>query len=214
MQKFHASTYVLVVEDHPLVSDSLAACVHDCVASLEVCVAESLAAALRSVALRGAPLLVISDLSLTDTNGIEVVRGLRAAAPGSALLVVTALDDPALRSQVMESGALGYIVKSTGIQTIKDHIATALRGRAVGITASPVGAAGVDRLLTRAQIAVLVELAAGRSNKEIAARLGISDETVGSHMKEILGRLGVRNRTEAVVRYLQSAGGSRSVARR
>ncbi|MCX7144369.1 MAG: LuxR C-terminal-related transcriptional regulator, partial [Proteobacteria bacterium] len=49
----------------------------------------------------------------------------------------------------------------------------------------------------------LEELAAGRSNKEIAARMGISNETVGSHMKEILGRLGARNRTEAVVRYLQ-----------
>jgi DNA-binding NarL/FixJ family response regulator len=50
---------------------------------------------------------------------------------------------------------------------------------------------------------VIEELMAGRSNKQIAVRLNLSDETVGSHMKEILSRLGARNRTEAVVRYLQ-----------
>jgi DNA-binding NarL/FixJ family response regulator len=60
----------------------------------------------------------------------------------------------------------------------------------------------MGRMLTRKQIAVIEELAAGRSNKEIAVRLGISDQTVGSHMKEILGRLGVKNRTEAVIRYI------------
>ena len=203
MPKNRATQYVLVVEDHPLVADSLAACVHDCVASLEIFVAESLDAALKAVALRGEPLLILSDLSLTDTSGIEVVRRLRTAAPGSVLLVVTALDDQALKRQVMESGAVGYIVKSTGIQTVRGHIATALRGRFVEVAAAPRGATDLDKLLTRAQIAVLVELASGRSNKEIAARLNISDETVGSHMKAILGRLAVRNRTEAVVRYLQ-----------
>lgn len=203
MREDRGTPFALIVEDHPLVADSLLACVRDYDAALEVIIAESLHAALRILALRPAPLLIVTDLALTDTSGTEAVKRLHAAAPKSSLLVVTAFDDPMLRSQAKESGAIGFIVKSTSIQALRDEIRTALGGRQAASNVVRRGTAGLSRLLTPKQLAVLEELAAGRSNKEIATRMNISDETVGSHMKEILGRLAVKNRTEAVVRYLQ-----------
>jgi len=202
MQQDRRNHYALVVEDHPLVADSLVAWVRDCDACLEVVVAESLRAAMRILALRPAPFLLVTDLTLTDAQGIEAVRRLREAAPQSPLLVFTALDDLKLRAEAIALGAVGYVIKSASTETLRDAI-----GKIIGKNTLKDQSARERReaqrpLLTPKQRAVLDELVAGRSNKEIAARMNISDKTVNSHMKEILGRLGVRNRTEAVVRYL------------
>jgi DNA-binding NarL/FixJ family response regulator len=121
------------------------------------------------------------------------------------LLVFTALDDALLRSEAKALGAIDYLIKSTSIQTLRERIRTILGGRPTKRPAAPSRNGKLARLLTPKQITVLEELVAGRSNKQIAVRLNISDDTVGSHMKEIFGRLGVRNRTEAVVCYIQLA---------
>lgn len=203
MQKNRLIQFALIVEDHPLVADSLVACVRDCDPGLEVVAAESLRAALAILALRPAPLLIVTDLSLTDTQGAETIRRLREAAPESPLLVFTALDDPRLRNEAKKHGVIGYLIKSTSIQILRDEIRAVLGVRPTKNHRAETSASGLGQLLTPKQLAVLEELVAGRSNREIAARMNISDETVGSHMKEILGRLAVRNRTEAVVCYLR-----------
>ena len=214
MQVDCRTSYALIVEDHPLVANSLFACVRDCDAELEVENAESLRAALRILVLRPAPLLIVTDLSLPDAAGTEAVKRLREAAPQSALLVFTALDDQALRSEAKELGATNYLIKNTSIQTLLDAIQAIVGVRPRKSQAAPARRGTLNRLLTPKQISVLKELAAGRSNKEIAARMNISDKTVGSHMKEILGRLAARNRTEAVIRYLQLINQSDDRARR
>lgn len=203
MQEDPATPFVLIVEDHPLVAESLVACVRDCDAGLAADTAESLAAALRILAARPAPLLIITDLTLIDTQGTEAVRHLRVAAPQSPILVVTALDEAPLRSAAKELGAIGYLVKSASIQALREQIRAVIGERARPAGDAPPRTDVLGGLLTPKQLAVLDELRAGRRNKEIAVRMGVSDETVGSHVKEIISRLGVRNRTEAVVRYLQ-----------
>lgn len=203
MQGDPRTPFALVVEDHPLVASSLAACIRECDAGLEVETAESLAAALRILAQRPEPALVVTDLTLADTQGAEAVKRLREAAPRAPLLVVTGLDDPALRQAAKEAGAHGYLIKQTAVQTLREEIRAAIGGAATRQRVAPTRSATPGDLLTPKQIAVLEELAAGRSNKEIAVRMGISDETVGSHLKEIFARLAARNRTEAVVRYFQ-----------
>lgn len=203
MQDQSSTPFALIVEDHPLVAESLVACVGNCDAELEVETAESLRAAQRILASRPTPLLIVTDLTLTDAQGTEAVRCLREAAPHSPLLVFTALDEPLLRSEAKELGAIDYLIKNTSIQTLRDAIGAVIGYRRTLKRGVQPHAGTLSRLLTPKQLAVLEELAAGRSNKEIAVRMNVSDETVNSHMKEILGRLAVRNRTEAVVRYLQ-----------
>ena len=203
MQDDRNIPFALIVEDHPLVADSLFACLRECNAELDLGTAESLGAALRILAQRPAPVLIVTDLSLTDARGTEAVSRLREAAPASPLLVFTALDDPALRSAAMKLGTAAYLIKTSSIQTLREAVEEFVGARPANRRFVAPDTGKVDRLLTPKQRAVLDQLVVGRSNKEIAARLNISDETVGSHMKAILGRLGVRNRTEAVVRYLQ-----------
>lgn len=203
MHQDRRTPFALIVEDHPLVADSLMACIHAFDAGLKVDTAESLRAALRILERRPAPLLIVTDLTLTDAQGTQAVMSLREAAPESPLLVFTALDDPVLRSEAKRWGASGYVIKSASTQTLRDHIRALIGDRPATVPGARVEVDKLDRLLTPKQRTVLEELAAGRSNRQIAARMNISDETVSSHMKEILGRLEVRNRTEAVVRYLQ-----------
>jgi DNA-binding NarL/FixJ family response regulator len=197
--------FVLIVEDHPLVVDSLVACVRDCDAGLEVIAAESVQAALSILARRPAPLLILTDLTLPDARGTESVRQLRQAAAQTPVLVVTALDEPQLRSEAQQLEVVGYLIKNTAVQVLRDEI-RAVVGRS--IAAAPRDAASLkvsklNSLLSPKQLAVLRELASGRSNKEVAKRMNIGEETVHSHVKEIFGRLGVKNRTEAVVRFLE-----------
>lgn len=203
MHEDRHALFALIVEDHPLVADSLVACVRDCDAELKLITAESLRAALRILERHPSPLLIITDLTLTDVQGTQVVRFLREAAPTSPLLVFTALDDPTLRSEAQELGATGYLIKSASTQILREEIRSLIGVRTVQSATARAAPDKLSGLLTPKQCAVLEELAAGRSNRQIAARMNISDETVGSHMKEILSRLAVRNRTEAVVRYLQ-----------
>lgn len=203
MHENRNNAFVLVVEDHPLVADSLVACIRGSNAGLEVQTAETLLAATWILAVRSAPRLIVTDLTLTDTRGIEAVRRLREAAPQSPLLVFTAIDDAALRREALALGAAGYLIKSASIQAIRDKIRAMVGGCSVAGNKEPSRAGILEEMFTRKQLQVLEELPAGRSNREIAARLGISAETVRSHMKEILGRLGVRNRTEGVARYLK-----------
>jgi DNA-binding NarL/FixJ family response regulator len=203
MQKDHPAPFALIVEDHPLVSDSLVACIRDCDEALHVETVESLRAALRILAQRPEPLLIVTDLTLTDANGMEAVKRLRKASPESPLLVFTALEDPVLRSEAKALGAKGYLIKSASIRTLRDEIRAALGALPKTEYLVPAAGGELSRLLTPKQLAVLEELTAGRSNHEIAVRMNISEETIRSHIKEILGRLAVKNRTEAVVRYLQ-----------
>ena len=203
MQDNGSETYVLVLDDHPMVAESLVASVRAHRARIKICVAESLEMALQFIASLGAPVLILSDLSLTDVAGLGVMRELRSAAPQATLLVVTANEDPGMRLQAQQFGVAGYFLKSTSVDALREAIAEALLPFADTLQAADVRDDPLGSRLTRAQIGVLVEMAAGRSNKEIAIRLGVSGETVTSHVKEILRRLNVRNRTQAVVRYME-----------
>lgn len=203
MKSNPSDSFALVVEDHPLVAESLVGCVRENAPDLHVAIAESLAEALSILRQRPAPALILTDLTLTDATGVDAVRRLREAAPKSPLLVVTALDLPALREEAKAFGAIDYLIKNTSIQMLRDRIRTILGCHQPKRQATAKRASPLRHVFTPKQIQVLEELVAGRSNKQIAARLEISDETVGSHMKAILGKLAARNRTEAVVRYLQ-----------
>lgn len=205
MPEDHSVQFALIVEDHPLVLDSLVACVRDCDPGLEVNTAESLSAAIRVLAHRPVPLLIVTDLTLTDARGIEAVRQLRQAAPQACILVFTALDDQQLRSAAKALGVIDYLIKSASTQTLRDAIRAVIGSHPDKDKTAPVAPGRLNHLLTPKQLAVLEELISGRSNKQIAVRMNVSEMTVGSHVKEIFGRLGVRNRTEAVSRYFQIA---------
>ena len=221
MTEGFSAPYALVAEDHPLVADSLAGSLRACSPHLSVRTAASLAAALAEIAKYGAPALLVTDLNFADAGGSEVLQRLRASAPESRVLVVTATDCPILRQESASLGVTGYILKTASTKLIRDHFLRALTGLngvstpqpanpREAVIPNPANDNQLAGLLTSRQLDVMHELAAGRSNKEIASRLHLGGDTVRAHMKEILARLEARNRTAAVVRYFALGGASTS----
>ncbi len=166
------------------------------------------------------PDVVIMDISMPVMNGVEATRQIKAANPLTLVLILTVHTDINTIFSILQAGASGYLVKSIfgpevvrTIRTLMDGdlvLAPSVSGellkyalRHVEEGARPVKAAPRDRISPKG-MEILALAARGLSNKEIGARLGISEATVKGHFVDIFGVLNVRSRTEAVFVSLKS----------
>ncbi|MCC4594627.1 response regulator transcription factor [Xanthomonas campestris pv. phormiicola] len=190
---------ILVVDDHPLLREGMAAVL---AAQPDLHLVGEAADGLQALqayrTLR--PDLVLLDLQLPGLGGIEVILALRKEFPQARIVVVTASRGDVQAVRALEAGASGYLLKSGLRRELVDTVRAVHQGRrqvqaevAAGIAEHLLG----DSLSAR-EIQVLQSVAAGNSNKAIAALLSIAEETVKAHMKNILCKLGARDRTHAV----------------
>jgi DNA-binding NarL/FixJ family response regulator len=152
-----------------------------------------------------APDVVVMDLSLPGTSGIEATRRLREARPECAVVVLTAFADGDRVLAAVGAGASGYLLKDDEPSELAAGIRAAGRGgspfspRVAGVL---VGAHAADRErteLTPREREALGLVADGLSNKQIARRLGIAEGTVKAHLGRAFRRIGARHRTEAAL---------------
>jgi DNA-binding NarL/FixJ family response regulator len=202
-----------IVDDHPVVRSGLRAYLA-LFGDLEV-VAEagSTEEALAAVCAHS-PDLVLLDLRLPDGDGLHLLATLKRAAPGARVLILTSfLDEDDLRA-ALRLGASGYLLKRAGQGALVDGIRAALRGErpldpAAAKLLANLQADPLERLTPRERV-VLGLLAEGLSNKAIAARLGVAEKTVKTHVSSVLGKLGCRDRVQAALyarsRRLHAAG--------
>jgi DNA-binding NarL/FixJ family response regulator len=200
---------VVVADDHPLVRSGLRAAL-DPLEEVEV-VAE---AATGSAAVREAvlhrPDVVVMDLQMPGVGGIEATRELRRAVPETSVLVLTMFEDDDSLFAAMAAGARGYVLKGAEAREIARAITAVAAGEAIF---GPAVAARVLTFfatppppptpfpeLTARERQVLDLLAAGRSNHQIAERLGLSGKTVANHISAIFAKLQVADRTQAILR--------------
>lgn len=190
---------VMLADDHPVVRDGLAAIINlqpDMAVIAEAGDGEQAVA----LYLEGRPDVLVLDLRMPRMDGLAVVRRLLDADPDAQLLVMTTYDGDEDIFQCLSAGAKGYLLKDAPRSEILSAIRAVAQGR--GYTSPSVATKALQRMgkpaLTERELAVLAHLAQGRSNKDLARRLGITEGTAKTHVKAILGKLDAISRTEAV----------------
>ena len=200
---------LLVVDDHPLFRAGVGA-LFDSVEDTEVvATAADGDSAVREATL-ARPDVVLMDLALPGTGGLEATRRILQACPGTAVLVLTMLEDDDSVLAAMRAGARGYVIKGAGQEELLAAVRAVAAGGAVfGATVAagllqnlgaPQPAASRFPELTEREAEVLSLMAEGRDNREIAGALGVSSKTVANHVSRVLAKLQARDRVEAVLR--------------
>jgi two-component system, NarL family, response regulator DevR len=205
------TTRVLIVEDHQVVAEGLAALIND-QSDMQVVghagsVAESVA---RVVELK--PDLVLVDFRLTDGTGADAATAMRQVRPETRMIFLTREDTDAARFAALESGASGFIHKSRAAQEVVEAIRTVAEGGSLFTPRSIAQLlnsrreieAQLERLTPREK-EVLRMMAEGVSSREIASRLGISYTTVRTHIRSLGSKMGVHSKLEAIVKARELA---------
>jgi DNA-binding NarL/FixJ family response regulator len=191
---------VLIVDDHPLFREGLAALLHDEADILLVGEAADGREGLeRFRTLR--PDVTLMDLQMPGLSGIEAMQLIRREFPDARFIVLTTYSRDAQVVRALQVGAAGYLVKSALRKDLLDSIrAVHLGGRSISAEAAAGLARHVlDKELTDRELEILKRVAGGTSNKEIATSLGLTEPTVKSHLKNVMAKLGANDRTHAVM---------------
>jgi DNA-binding NarL/FixJ family response regulator len=158
---------------------------------------------------QSAPEVVLMDLRMPRVDGIEATRRIRAAHPGTQVVVLTTFADDSSILDALRAGAIGYLTKDAGRDHIRRAIEAAAAGQAVldpavqarlvEIARQPAAApTTLPDGLTDREAEVLRLIAAGRSNSEIAAQLFLSEATVKTHINHIFAKTRSRDRGQAI----------------
>ena len=205
------STRVLIIEDHQVVAEGLAALINDQKDMTVVGHVGSVADAVaRAAELK--PDLVLIDFRLNDGTGADAAAGIRQVRPETKLIFLTREDSDAARFAAIESGASAFIHKSRAAQDVVDAIRTVAGGGSL-FTPRTIAQllnsrreveAQLERLTPREK-EVLRLMAEGMPSREIASRLGISYTTVRTHIRSLGSKLGVHSKLEAIVKARELA---------
>jgi two-component system, NarL family, response regulator LiaR len=158
------------------------------------------------------PDVVLLDLFMPRLDGLAVLTEMREQGLAGAVLMLTSSVDDQHLVQAIKAGALSYLPKTAGVDQVIEAVRAAARGESVLQPAATArllrelrrpAAADPLSLLTPRETDVLKGLAQGRSNREIARALSVSEETVKSHVSSVLGKLGLADRTQAAIFALQ-----------
>src|SRR5215469_5206295 len=147
------------------------------------------------------PDVTLMDLHMPDLDGIEAIARIRAEFPGARIIVLTSYSGDARMVGALKAGASGYLLKHTLRRELLDAIRAVHAGsrRIPPEIATEIAEYAGAETLTARELAVLKQVAAGRSNKAIALDLQISESTVKAHLKTILAKLDADGRTHGVM---------------
>lgn len=198
---------ILIADDHPVVRTGLRGMLSE-EPGLEVTAEASDGAEAVTLTGRHLPEVVLMDLRMPGTDGVEATEKIKAEYPEVQILVLTTYDSDADILKALQTGATGYILKDCPREKLFSAIRTAAAGesslapavasRIVGRMRGP-----AEEALSSREIEILELVAQGTSNKQIANGLWISETTVKSHLLHVFEKLGVDDRTAAVTAALK-----------
>jgi len=199
-----SKTTILIVDDHPIMRLGVAAIInaqHD----MRVCAQAGSGQEAVDMFKKHRPDITLMDLRLPGMSGLEALRIIRRIDPHAKSIVLTTYEGDEDIHQALEAGALGYVIKGMSHETLVDALRKVKSG--LRFLPPPIVRSLADRTpnsdLSPREREVLSLMAHGKSNKEIASELGITEATVKCHVSVILLRLGVTDRTQAVIAALQ-----------
>jgi DNA-binding NarL/FixJ family response regulator len=194
-----AQIRVFSVDDHPLLSEGIAALINNQRDMQLVCQASCGHEAIQQYR-NCHPDVTLMDLRLPDMSGIDVMIAIRGESPEARIIMLTTFEGDVDIQRALEAGARGYVLKSMPPQELVGVIRQVHAGKKR--IPSEVAARLADHLgeedLTMREVEVLRKVAQGNRNRDIAEQLFITEETVKVHIKHIMEKLGARDRTEAV----------------
>ena len=193
---------ILIVDDHALVRQGLAQALQNLSPDLQLLEARDGAQALAMLTPHPDMDLVLLDYHLPDSKGLEVLVEIERVQPTLPVLMMSGLCTPQVMRQALQLGALGFLSKAAASEEFLLGVQNALKGEVVipqALLDSRGGPKFQDFFLSPRQERVLAHLVNGLTNREIAAALHVSEETIKTHMSSILRYFDVQNRTQAVV---------------
>jgi len=203
---------VLIVDDHTLVRHGIALLVKECFDDADVREAGS---ADEAVDLMKADVVDVAlvDVRMPDRDGLELLREIKATWPGVPVIMLTTFDHATYVKQALADGADGYMLKDASPEDLDQAIRVAMAGggnvlsaRAIRSLFESSSQSEMDKdqpvrpeSLTQRENDILALLSEGRSNREIARALFLSEKTVKAHLAAVFRKLGVANRTQAAM---------------
>jgi two-component system NarL family response regulator len=194
-----ARSSVLLADDHALLRTGVANIINQEHDLYVVAQAGNGAEAVAAYA-RHRPDVTLLDLRMPVKEGVEAVQEIRALDPQARVIVLTTYDTDEEISRALKAGAKAYVLKDIAADELVRCIRDVLAGKTyLAPAAAAKLAEGVTRVqLTPREMATLRLMSDGKSNKEIAGRLAISERTVKTHLGHLFEKLGVTSRTEAI----------------
>jgi DNA-binding NarL/FixJ family response regulator len=190
---------VLLADDHALLRTGVANIINQ-EPDLHVIAEATNGAEAVAAYLRHHPDVTLLDLRMPVMEGVEAVRQIRALNPQARVIVLTTYDTDEEISRALKAGAKAYVLKDISADELVGCIRDVLAGKTyLAPAAAAKLAEGVTRVqLTPREMAALRLMSDGKSNKEIANELAISERTVKTHLGHLFEKLGVTSRTEAI----------------
>jgi DNA-binding NarL/FixJ family response regulator len=191
---------VLCVDDHPIVREGIVSIIESDPALKIVGEAET---AQQAIAAFHAckPDVTVMDLRLPDRDGVDVIRELRKDFPGSRFVVLTSAEGDIDIRRALEAGAQAYLIKGVVRTELRQVIKTVYSGKrhVPANIAEKIAVHLSESILTARELEVIQLVADGLRNKEVAARLSISEDTAKMHLRNVMQKLDVNDRTHAVM---------------
>lgn len=201
----------MLVDDHEMVLHGLTAMLAHFDDEVQIVATATDPVQALAVVATAQPDIVLCDVRIGKTSGIDLCRSITCAHPGVRVVLLTVYDDEHYLFQALRVGASGYILKRVDAGELVVHLRRAMAGETVidpalagrvALSAARINAGevwpGAHLGLTQRESEVLALLVAGHSNKAVAARLVISEDTVKTHIRGLYRKLGVTDRAGAI----------------
>ncbi|MGH1355686.1 MAG: response regulator transcription factor [Thalassovita sp.] len=198
-----APVKIVIVDDHPMVAEGIQS-VLESYDDIEVLGALKTGREIVDLVETLQPDVILMDLNMPEIGGLTATEMILEQRPDTRILILSMHDSAEYISSALSHGAKGYVLKDVPTEEIKTAIDTVMRGERYLCTGAkgslqPEGDGGREQLTGREQT-VLLQLAQGKSNKEVALALDISVRTVETHRKNIKRKLGISS-TAGLTRY-------------